>query len=302
MIIKIIPFLIAALVIPAFQAIASSVSVKETNCDKIQISDLSKAVEIIRPSIVQIVFFAFDLSPSLRQKIKKPFISIPIGTGFFLNAEGYVVTANHVIDSGEVLKGSESPIKASTKGLLVGVALPLQENMRAKFQLLEFDIIKRDEQHDLALLKLRGNPFTRNEGSFEIAAPKIRQDRPRDGEPIGLSGYPLNNSVLVTKGGWMATSWNIDVDYERIEGAPQDFIIPVISESYLADIDINPGNSGGPIYSAFDGSIIGVAVAFQKTWVQDEGNNDANLNGHRLFYSSGITVVVPIKYALELLK
>jgi S1-C subfamily serine protease len=61
---------------------------------------LPQAIEQIRPSIVQFCFMATELSEKLRQQVGAPFLKKVIGTGFFVNDEGYVITARHVLQGG----------------------------------------------------------------------------------------------------------------------------------------------------------------------------------------------------------
>ena len=115
---------------------------------------LAEAVERIRPSIVQIALMANDLSEDLLSKVGRPFLHIPLGSGFFVNEGGYVITANHVVDAG---RQQIQQLPAGQKRLLVGLAHPNTENMRGNFTLVAFDVLGNDTRHDLALLKLRQN-------------------------------------------------------------------------------------------------------------------------------------------------
>lgn len=176
--------------------------------------DLSQAIEHIQPSIVQILFFATDFSEEIWREIGRPFITHVLGTGFFVNSDGYVVTAGHVIKAGYRVA---EQIQAGQKQFHVGLALPNTENMRGNFSEVGFDVIDEDTLHDLALLKLKINPFkSKVHSGFVIAGKEVplptrtatlNPNRPKDGMAVGISGYPLRETVLVTNAGWMATSW-----------------------------------------------------------------------------------------------
>src|ERR1700738_1057018 len=162
--------------------------------------ELVDAVDHIRPSIVQI-----RLLPT-RQIL---------GTGFMVGEDGHVVTAQHVIEA------ARAQTAAVGARVVAGLAQPNSANMRANFNLVDFDVVDEDGRHDLALLRLKQNPFSGEirsgivingeeipllYGSAEFAI-----NRPRDGQAIAISGYPLGIAVLVTSHGCVASSWSFDV-------------------------------------------------------------------------------------------
>jgi S1-C subfamily serine protease len=118
-------------------------------------------------------------------------------------------------------------------------------------------------------------------------------DRPRDGEDVAVSGYPLASPTLITTSGIIASAWATETMNVVPEGAPEGFTMPDIADSYIADVAVNPGNSGGPVYLRDVGHVIGVCVAFEVA--------EADADGIPLRYNSGLTIVVPITYGLDLL-
>ena len=258
--------------------------------------DLTTAIKRVQPSIVQINFLADGV---LREGTtpQRSNLNWPLGTGFVISLEGYIVTANHVMDAG--FKALES-VKAKIKNLSIGFAYPNTQNMRSNFTYMGFDLIETDKIHDLALLKLKSEripPMFANLPPLKLTPVILNPDRPEDGVTIGISGYPLKQTVLVTNGGFMATSWAFDLKELKLPGTPEFYRKLDIADSYLADININPGNSGGPVYLASDGSVIGVCVAYLRTNVRDAKDNDVNY-----YYNSGVAVVVPSSYVCDLLK
>src|ERR1017187_9656896 len=62
----------------------------QTSCTQ----TLSDSIDYISPYVVQINIIATELGDG------RPFLEIPVGSGFILNKDGYVITANHNIESG----------------------------------------------------------------------------------------------------------------------------------------------------------------------------------------------------------
>ena len=266
-----------------------------------RIMNLAEAIDHIRPRIVQIGFSPTILSEEERSRARSVRHS-PLGTGFIVSPDGYVITAGHVFQNIPEAK------------IRIGFAIPNIENMRGNFILVDCDIVDRDERHDMALLKLGKNPFKGEVRSGYVIQDKevpilyglatLDTNRPRDGETIGISGYPLGEPVLVTNAGWMATSWafKIDVYATPIPGAPQWFQLPDVADVYLADVEVNPGNSGAPVYLVESAEVIGMCVSSKPAPVRDQKGEIVKIDGQCLYYSSGLTHVVPSRYIVEILK
>ena len=268
---------------------------------------LPDVIDAVRPSMVQITFTVSGLSEEeLRRLGAKTAHSGPLGTGFFINEDAYVVTAQHVIDDAREVSAQFPTAKVHVG---VGLAYPNSANMRANFNVVNFDLVDEDNRHDLALLKLRANPFRGEVGGGIVVAdqpleplhgvPSIRTERPRDGDGIAVSGYPLGETVLVTNQGVVASSWSVEVDEVAHPTIPTA-TIPKMRDIYLADVQSNPGNSGGPAYSSQDGAIVGVLVAGKLTSVVAEGQ-PAVVHGLWLSADAGLSLVVPAEYVVEML-
>src|SRR6266852_1931270 len=300
------------LILSSIQAYAGPQTVKENARQKAM--NLPGAFEYLRPSVVQMVLSLDQPSGSAAAIFGgKLFLNLALGTGFFVNEDGYVVTARHVVKAFENLQ-----IEAR-KRLFVGMAGPDMENLhgisiRGNFTQLEFDIVDEDARHDLILLKLKRNPFKGETGIFMQAGDKkidwlhkaaiLSPDRPRDGEAVAVSGYPLSSTVLVTTSGNLASSWSYEIQEIQVPSAPAWFRMPDVADSYLADVRVNGGNSGGPVYSVESSRVIGVCVSFHTAPVQyGNGNQEpVTIGGRPLLYNSGLSDVVPIRYVIDMLK
>ena len=285
--------------------------------------NLPDAIDAVRPTVVQVSLHAVDPSSEFRERFGRSFIHQTLGTGFFVS-EDYVITAKHVIDGGR--QGLEQ-LDAERKGMSVGVAQPNIDDpsgvsMRANFSTTSFSVAAEDELNDLSLLKLEVSPF-RGEMSSGIvirdepvpllfAVAELDSARPRDGEHVGVSGYPLANPVLITNSGAIASSWasvthEVPVPLPPELQTPPGFVIPEFTmpepaDRYLADVEVNAGNSGGPVFRVVDAQVVGVCVATQNATVQFACTGEpVELDGRSLVYSSGLTVVIPMSQVERLL-
>jgi S1-C subfamily serine protease len=269
---------------------------------------LPDVIDAVRPSVVQISYSAIRIPREPGDLRDQPVVlGGPLGTGFIVNEEGYVVTVEHVLAAARRLP-EQYPDREIHVG--VGLALPNRENVRANFGTVGFEVVEEDPRHDLALLKMPSNPLG-PEGAvlMEVAGesirvprlgvPSIRTDRPRDGDGIAVSGYPLGEPVLVTNQGIIASSWSLAED-ETPDATTASVAIPETRDTYLADVQSNPGNSGGPAYSTEDGAVIGVLVAGKLTSVF-AGGEPARIQGVPLSADAGLSLVVPARYVCEML-
>jgi len=250
---------------------------------------LADVIDGVRPSVVQVIVMMVqspghpfpqlsDTSPLGKYFNHSP--RLIIGTGFFVNRTGDVVTAFHVVDGFRARDGSEVPgIKKiidalSAQGIhaeiRIGVALPDVETGRitiaAGTEGFPAVVVATDPSHDLALIRPTVNPFTNMPRTFggpgaaglpQATAKSVTFSltRPRDAEEIFACGYPFGESGLVTTSGTLASAWNSQI-LVRSEAAG----FPYAQEVYTVDLRINPGNSGGPVFRMSDQAVIGVAV------------------------------------------
>ncbi|WP_300972845.1 Do family serine endopeptidase [Sphingomonas sp. LHG3406-1] len=145
-----------------------------------------------------------------------------LGSGFFISADGYVVTNNHLIQG------------AGGTGTVDSVTVIMSDRRE-----LPARIIGRDQASDLALLKVEGTgfPFV----SWGDSA------RARVGDWVMAIGNPYGLGGTVTAG-------IISALHRGITGAGA-------YDRYIqTDASINMGNSGGPMFD-LNGNVIGVNSA-----------------------------------------
>lgn len=272
------------------------------------VMDMPDVIDLIRPAVVQISTTIEPSTDEDRARLGgKLFAVRPLGTGFFVSESAHVITAQHVV-SGARQVMVDWPASKVTVG--VGLAVPNSENMRANFNIVGFEIVEEDNRHDLALLRLLSNPFDGEVrpmirmGDHEISAmygvPKLNPTRPRDGVPIAISGYPLDETVLVTNAGMVASSWSVTIDEIPHPSFPE-MTVPDVRDTYLADVQTNPGNSGGPVYGTGDAQVVGILVAGKLTGVL-AGDQPVTVDGLPLNADAGLSIVAPIKYGIEMLE
>jgi putative serine protease PepD len=145
------------------------------------------------------------------------------GSGFVIDANGYLLTNNHVV------AGS----------LTIKVLLNDGREFAAR-------ILGRDESYDLAVLKI--------EASGLKALQLGDSEKVQVGDPVIAIGSPLGLSGTVTQGIISAKNRPVTAGADESDSATS-FI-----SALQTDAAINPGNSGGPLVDA-TGAVIGVNSA-----------------------------------------
>src|SRR5437879_12092990 len=114
---------------------------------------LPEAIEFMRPSVVQILVEVRLPPTQIAGGIQMPQRpqQAPLGTGFFVSADGYAITARLVIQTFRTIQ------TAGNKRLKVGVALPNLENatltVRGNYTLTEPDLIAEAPRRAISFLK-----------------------------------------------------------------------------------------------------------------------------------------------------
>jgi serine protease Do len=145
------------------------------------------------------------------------------GSGFIINAEGYMLTNHHVINGADKIK----------------VRLQVAD----KEKTYEAELIGSDRKTDIALLKIK------REGDDTTPFPYIPMGDSKQlevGEWVIAIGNPFGLSHTVTTG-------IVSAKGRDIGSGPYD-------EFIQTDASINPGNSGGPLLN-MKGEVIGINTA-----------------------------------------
>lgn len=163
-----------------------------------------------------------------------------IGTGFFINRDGYFLTAGHVVANWEQINLSFGPC-------VPAIYIPeasWSERSRTpqiKVQWFRFSDCKYSRDVDVAVCKPILNPFT-NEVIAKVISP-LRLGNAAiqaDGSPVAFTGFPLGFHVPVTSKGYVAAYAAAD-------------------KKLIIDKSAWPGASGSPVYDA-EGKVIGLVI------------------------------------------
>jgi hypothetical protein len=168
------------------------------------------------------------------------------------------------------------------------------------FRVIRYDVLGCDDRNDLALLRLRKNPFKMptNElqsseeavGGLRLGVASLRISRPRDGTPIVMPGYPLGEPALVSTTGTIASGWSVDLRETFVPDGKGGYEPPNVADRYLADLQANGGNSGGAVFDMIDCAVVGVLVATRLTPIHGSGGLQA---------SADLAVLIPSRYVAE---
>jgi Do/DeqQ family serine protease len=148
------------------------------------------------------------------------------GSGVIINADGYIVTNNHVVQDADVVE----------------VTLYDNRNFKA-------EVIGIDPDTDIAVIKIN------QKGLPSLAF--VDSDKAKIGEWVLAVGNPFNLNSTVTAGIISAKGRNINILGRN--GNPEEGSTAI--ESFIqTDAAINPGNSGGALVE-LNGGLLGINTA-----------------------------------------
>jgi S1-C subfamily serine protease len=245
-------------IVQGFLLIILTLSIGEAN------AELGDVIAKVKPSVVGI---------GLHTPTGRPQNTLR-GTGFVIADGLHIVTNNHVLP-----KYLESELLQK-----MAVFIGTGENAIVR----QATIVGRDDYHDLAILKIGGEPLP----ALKLAS----SDYQREGSYIAFTGFPIGAILGL-----------YPVTHRGIIASLTPVIIPVVSSEqispimlkkmrnpylvYQLDATAYPGNSGSAMYYMKTGEVLGI---INKVFIQ--GSKEAVISK-----PSGITYAIPVKHLHELM-
>ena len=194
--------------------------------------ELSRTIELIKPSVVGIGSF---------QKTRSPALAF-IGSGFVIDDGLTIVTAAHVVN--ELLR--------TDQGDAMGVLVRQGEN--AQFR--SATVIMIDKEHDLARLRVRGEP---------IPALKLGDSaKVQEGKSLAFMGFPLGMVLGLHHVTHRCTVSAITPvatptpSANKLDGKLLNQLQKTAYVVFQLDGTAYPGNSGSPLFDPDTGDVIGI--------------------------------------------
>lgn len=220
-------------------------------------------VQKVRDSIVGIGTY---------QALRRPPVSLS-ATGFAVHDGTYVLTNYHAVPQGIANENREKLVAIVAHG--------------RRYRDRTAEIVALDPEHDLALLKIKGEPLPALTLGSGALVP--------DGTSIAVTGFPIG-SVLgiypVTHVGIVSAITPIRIPQANSQMLDSQMILRNPFDVYQLDLTAFPGNSGSPLYEAKTGRVVGI---LNSTFVKETKER-------ALTDPTGISFAIPVIYIHEILK
>ena len=229
------------------------------------LADVSDTLAGVKPAVVGVGIFKPSGSPRANLQ----------GTGFVVLDGRHIVSCAHIFDK---LLDSE---KNETHAIFIG--RDRQVAVRSA------KLIATDKAHDLALLKIEGDP---------LPALKLGDSsQVREGWQLYFTGYPIGSVLGLNPSTHRAGLAAIIPIYTPVAAASQLNVRTLKQakdpyEVFELDAIAYPGNSGSPVWHPESGEVLGVVNS-----VYVKGAKEAALTA-----PSGISYAIPVKYVHRLLE
>lgn len=216
------------------------------------------------------IVYQLDRSPSSRGYHYSFF-----GNGFFINEEGYLLTAAHVL---ETFRDGGQPY--------ILVSRP-----NSPPRILRATVIAADAEHDVAILRANSNPFASN---YKVTFLPLSNEPASPGQPVlALSLHPPKQQNAHTFEVPREDRFSGEVlSYESTQlekSAPA-------AEVFLLSHPVNLGQSGSPVLSQSSRAVVGLV---EGRWLRSSGVSIAKSSAASI---STPGAAVPIRYAIALLQ
>ena len=231
----------------------------------IAIADLPETISRVRSSIVAIGIFKKTQSPPFQFR----------GTGFAVGDGTLIATNAHVIPDLPFKEGGELSV--------------LVKSGKNEGAIRRVQLVNRDANHDLAILRMDGPPI-----------PPIELDRNaniQEGHEIAFTGFPIGGALgfsHVTHRGIISSITSIAPPMGNSNQLSEKSVLRIrqgVFDIYQMDAVAYPGNSGSPVYAVDNGRVIGIVnMVFVK------GSKESALT-----QPSGISYAVPVRFLTDLM-
>lgn len=231
--------------------------------DRYEVADLralekafTDLAQKVRPSVVAIRTYRVRNPTDRDTPVKLP---LSLGSGFVIDATGYIATNRHVIDGADL-------ITVILDNGLHYDATTVKSDVRGDLAVLKIDATDLAPDSDRGLVAVRFG---------DLANVKVNQWAFACGNPFGLANADGRTSItygVVSAVGRQMT--------DRLPGNDQVHYYGNLIETSAA---INPGSSGGALFN-LDGEVIGVVTAIESASGVNEGHGfaipiDKNIRG-----------------------
>jgi TonB family protein len=221
-------------------------------------------------SAISPIVYPVDQSPS-----ERGFHYIFYGNGFFINKEGYLLTAAHVL----------SQLRAAQPYLLLRTPMAPPRLVRAV-------VVAVDPDHDVALLRATPNPF---EGRYQVSFLRLASQRPN------VTREVLADALRPSR---LKNPYTFDaLQEDRPAGEVLEYRFTQLyrgqpdTEIFLFSHDVLLGDSGAPVVSGDSQEVVGL---IEGRWLHGGGTMARAIPLQK--QSSGLGAVVPVHYAIALLQ
>jgi hypothetical protein len=201
------------------------------------------------------------------------------GNAFFINKQGYLVTAAHVL---QTFRDSGQPYI-------------LLDRPNAPTQTVKANIIAIDWIHDVAVLRATPNPFERK---FRVAFLQLAANRPSPGDAVVATALHPANVRTASTYQLPVQDWS-SAQVLGIVQTRQDPSLPE-TDLFLFSHEVKLGQSGSPVLLAASQEVAGLVDG---RWLRPNTFSLPSADGSPATrYNGPLGAAVPIDYLLALLQ